>query len=492
MPVTWQDEVLPFRDLPSQEYPVHEIFVPSRALANLEPLIGAERYGDLTRIAGATREKLEGQAFWNVSSTAQGGGVAEMLQVLVGYTLDAGFDVHWLVMRGDPEFFAITKRIHNRLHGAPGDGGGLGANEIAHYMRVTDANARSAINSIRPGDVVLLHDPQAAGLAAPLASAGAHVVWRCHVGHEQNNEWTEQAWSFLQHHLTACKAYIFSLRAYVPSWMEESKVWIIPPSIDPFSPKNEEIDREGVLRTLRHIGLLTEVEGDAPASFVRRDGTTVLVERKASIVSAEKTSLDSGIPLVVQVSRWDRLKDMTGVMEGFAACVAGRIDAQLALVGPSTGEVSDDPEEFAVFEACLSAWSELPIEERRHICLVTLPMEDTDENAIMVNAIQRYATVVVQKSLAEGFGLTVTEAMWKCKAVIASGVGGIATQIVPGTGILLEDAADLSAFGHTLFDLLAQPDVIADLGRRAHQHVLDTFVGDEHLKRYAYLLDWLV
>ena len=120
--------------------------------------------------------------------------------------------------------------------------------------------------------------------------------------------------------------------------MDESMVWIIPPSIDPFSPKNEEISHEGVLRTLRSIGLLAGVEGDAPASFTRRDGTKGLVRRKASIVSVGGVPLDPGIPLVVQVSRWDRLKDMTGVMKGFAACVAGRVDAQLALVGPSLDE----------------------------------------------------------------------------------------------------------------------------------------------------------
>ena len=489
---TWQDGTLSPPDPSLQEYPVHEILVPTRALANLEPLIGRERFRDLTRIAGATREKLEGRAVWNISSTAQGGGVAEMLQVLVGFTLDVGFDVRWLVMTGDAEFFVTTKRIHNRLHGSPGDEGDLGIREMAHYSRVVEANAQSAIGFIQPGDVVLLHDPQAAGLAAPLAIMGAQVVWRCHVGHEESNEWTDQAWTFLRHHLTACKAYVFSVGTYVPSWMEEPMVWIIPPSIDPFSPKNEEIDRDGVQRTLRRIGLLAPIDGDTPASFTRRDGTKGRVERTASIVSAEQTPLDAGVPLVVQVSRWDRLKDMTGVMKGFAACVAGRIDAHLALVGPSTSEVSDDPEEFAVFEECLSAWSELPIEERRHICLVTLPMEDTDENATMVNAIQRYATVVVQKSLAEGFGLTVTEAMWKSKAVVASGVGGIVTQIAPGTGILLENAADLSDFGHTLLDLLTQPEVIADLGRRAHQHVLEAFVGDDHLKRLAYLLDWLI
>jgi trehalose synthase len=274
--------------------------------------------------------------------------------------------------------------------------------------------------------------------------------------------------------------------------MEESMVWIIPPSIDPFSPKNEEIGRDAVLRTLRRIGLLAGADDDSPTSFTRRDGTKGLLGRKASIVSVGDMPLRPGVPLVVQVSRWDRLKDMTGVMKGFAAYVAGCMDAQLALVGPSSDEVSDDPEEYAVFGECLAAWNALPLEERRSIWLVTLPMDDIDENATMVNAIQRYATVVVQKSLAEGFGLTVTEAMWKSKAVVASGLGGIVAQIVPGTGLLLDNATDLSVFGRTLFDLLAQPDVIANLGRRAHQHVLETFVGDEHLKQFAHLLDWLI
>ena len=479
------------RDSSFQEPLVHEVAVPRRALASLEPLIGDDRYRDLTRAAALTRGKLQGRAVWNISSTAEGGGVAEMLQVLVGYTLDAGFDVHWLVMSGDREFFTITKRIHNHLHGAAGDKGGLGVDEAAHYASVTDANAESILAIISPGDVVLLHDPQTAGLAAPLADAGARVVWRCHVGHEQSNEWTDQAWLFLQPHLTACEAYVFSVRVYIPSWMDDSMVWIIPPSIDPFSPKNEEIDGEGVLRTLRRIGLLEETEGDAPVSFIRRDGTKGLVERKASIVSFQNQPLDPHVPLVVQVSRWDRLKDMTGVMKGFAARAAGRVDAQLALVGPSLHEVSDDPEESVAFGDCLSVLEELPIDVRRRIYLVTLPMDDTDENATMVNAIQRYATVIVQKSLAEGFGLTVTEAMWKSKAVIASEVGGITAQIASGTGLLLKDPSDLDAFGRILFDLLEQRDVIADLGRRAHQHVLDFFVGDEHLKRYAYLLDWL-
>jgi trehalose synthase len=461
-------------------------------MAKLRPLIGRERYGELMRTARSSRLKLGGNAIWNISSTSQGGGVAEMLQVLVGYTLDAGFDVHWLVMTGDPDFFAITKRIHNHLHGVAGDGGELDAGAVDHYTRVTSASAQTVLRRVHRGDVVLLHDPQTAGLAAPLADAGVRVVWRCHVGHEETNEWTDQAWSFLRPHLAACAAFVFSVRAYAPAWMDESTVWVIPPSIDPFSPKNEDLDRDGVLRTLRRIGIL-EGEGEAPPGiFTRGDGTKGLVERRATIISEDpRTPLDADIPLVVQVSRWDKLKDMTGVMEGFASFVAGRVDAHLALVGPAPNGVSDDPEAFAVLSDCLSTWSGLNSEARRRIWLVTLPMDDMEENAAMVNAIQRYATVIVQKSLAEGFGLTVTEAMWKSKAVIASGIGGMATQIDADTGLLLKDPRDLSEFGHRLADLLVRRDVVADLGARAHRRVLEDFVGDAHLTRLAHLLMWL-
>jgi len=172
--------------------------------------------------------------------------------------------------------------------------------------------------------------------------------------------------------------------------------------------------------------------------------------------------------------------------------VAGRVDAHLALVGPSPSEVADDPEESAVFAETVSAWDALPVEAPRRVRLVTLPMEDIDENASMVNAIQRHATVVVQKSLAEGFGLTVVEAMWKSRAVVASRIGGIAKQIAPGTGILLDDPTDLSVFGNTLLDLLRDPEEIATLGSRARRHVLEAFVGDEHLVSFAHLLAWLI
>ncbi|HVA09520.1 MAG TPA: glycosyltransferase [Acidimicrobiales bacterium] len=476
------------REPASEVYKVSPIPVPLRDWAQLDSLVGEARVAALRVAADDVRQKLDGRVIWNVSSTAEGGGVAEMLHVLVGYCLGLGFDVRWLVMSGDGEFFAITKRLHNRLHGASGDGDDLGPAKTSHYAKVTAETAQRVLDFVRPGDIVLLHDPQTAGMATILQEAGARVVWRCHVGREERNEWTEQAWSLLRGHLGTCEAFVFSVSEYVPPWMDQAKVWIIPPSIDPFSPKNEEIDGDAVSGILHRIGLFGDGSAAPPVPFTRRDGTTGYVSRHASIVMTGKSELGPHIPLVVQVSRWDRLKDMAGVMQGFADHVPEEVEAHLALVGPSPNDVSDDPEELEVYRECVAAWNGLPDVVRRRVHLVALPMDDMDENAAMVNAIQRHATVVVQKSLAEGFGLTVAEAMWKSRAVIASGVGGIVKQVVPGTGILLAVPTDLRGFGEILVELLTHPEEIALLGAQARQHVLDEFVGDRHLGSYAKLI----
>ncbi len=483
---------LPRDPHPFENLTVREVEVPVRALSKFESLIGVERYGLFRQATAIASQQLRETTVWNVSSTAAGGGVAEMLEVLVGYTLDAGVDIRWLVMSGDAEFFRVTKRIHNRLHGAHGDAGELGSSESGHYADVTAANAVSMRSRVRAGDVIILHDPQTAGMATQLAEAGAHVVWRCHVGSETTNDWTDQAWAFLRPHLAPCEAHVFSLRRYIPSWIDESKSWVITPSIDPFSAKNEDMAEIDVIHTLRHIGLLPKGGDDSMGTFTRRDGRRGIVRHRASILSADGSSLEPGVPLVVQVSRWDRLKDMAGVMRGFASSVAPNVDADLVLVGPSVSEVTDDPEGAEVFANCVATWEALPPAAQRRIRLVTLPMQDIDENAAMVNALQRHSTVIVQKSLAEGFGLTVAEGMWKSKAVVASNVGGITEQIAPGTGLLIDDPTDLSAFGETLAALLVRPDKIDEFGTRARQHVLDGFVGDKHLMNYAQLVGWLL
>jgi trehalose synthase len=454
------------------------------------PLIGRDRYARLEAAAQSSRARLAGRVVWNVNSTAAGGGVSEMLHVLVGYIRGAGVDARWVVMEGDPEFFAITKRIHNRIHGMQGDAGALGRDEAAHYTEVTAANAAAFRQRVGSGDVILLHDPQTAGMAPSLRDAGVKVIWRSHIGSDTGNSWTEEAWAFLHPHLAACDAFVFSRWAYVPTWVPVERVSIIPPSIDPFSAKNQLIPEAELPSFLARIGL-TAGGTNRPAVFVRRDGSPGEVIHSATIVS-EGGPLEAVDNLVVQVSRWDRLKDMHGVMAGFASRVVGRLDAQLALVGPSVEGVTDDPEGAEVLAECVASWHALPAAARRRIRLVSLPMDDIEENAAMVNAIQRSATVVVQKSLVEGFGLTVAEGMWKAKAVVASRVGGIIDQVVAGTGILLDDPADLDAYGDTLAALLEQPDEVNKLGTNARRHVLNEFLGDRHLLQYAVLIQQLL
>jgi trehalose synthase len=189
--------------------------------------------------------------------------------------------------------------------------------------------------------------------------------------------------------------------------------------------------------------------------------------------------------LVIQVSRWDRLKDMDGVMQGWARHVAPERAGYLALVGPAVTNVADDPEGAAVYSDCLLQWHALPPPVRSRTLLVTLPLDDIDENAAMVNAVQRHASIVTQKSLAEGFGLTVAEAMWKGQPVIGSAIGGITDQIADGTGILLADPTDLAAFGAAVRDLLDDERERSRMGAAAHAYVRDNFIGDLHLLRYA-------
>jgi len=471
---------------------LRDVQVAPRPLTLLGELIGADRFARLDAAAAASRERLQGRVVWNVNSTAAGGGVAEMLQVLVGYIQGAGIDGRWVVMDGDAEFFAITKRIHNRLHGVDGDHGELGSAEADHYAHVTADNGRALLARVRPGDVVLLHDPQTAGMARELADAGAKVIWRSHIGADQQNARTNEAWGFLRPHLTSCDAFVFSRRAYVPDWVPEDRLSVIAPSIDPFSPKNQELDASSLTDFLARIGL---VSGSAPqvARFTRTDGSAGEITHSASIVS--EGHLDPDRPLVIQVSRWDHLKDMQGVMTGFAERVIDRPGdrgAQLALVGPSVDEVVDDPEGAAVLDECVASWEALPPAARRRIFVVTLPMIDVDENAAMVNALQRSAAIIVQKSLVEGFGLTVAEGMWKGKPVVASRVGGIADQIAPGTGMLLDDPTDLRAFGDAVAALLDRPAEMTRLGDRARRHVLKDFVGDRHLLQYAALIERLL
>ncbi len=471
---------------------LHEVDVQAIDAAKLEPLIGAERMAQFEQAAEVAREALAGSSVLNVNSTGAGGGVAEMLQTLLSYARGAGLDARWLVIEGDPDFFAITKRIHNGLYGSAGDGGQLGAAERSHYERIQRRNADELLALIRPGDVVVIHDPQPAGLVAAAKSAGARVVWRCHVGLDRPNEWSERSWEFLRPYLVEAEAIVVSRAAFAPPWADPAQVHVIQPSIDPFSAKNEALSLRNAWLALSYVGLLDGAIETPPAvSFARRDGSPGRINRRVDVVQTGPPA-PADVPLVVQISRWDRMKDMAGVMTGFVEHVDPALGAHLLLCGPVVTGVADDPEAAEVLDECTALWRQLPHAARSRVHLACIPMADPDENAAIVNAIQRHASVVAQKSLAEGFGLTVAEALWKRKPVVASAVGGIVDQIEDGThGLLVHDPADLVAFGGAVESLLRDREDAARLGENGRQRVIDEFLGDRHLEQYGALFEQL-
>lgn len=445
---------------------MERVQVPARPLAQLGSVIGDAR---LQALVGAARDlgaRLGERTVWQVNSTATGGGVAELLRALLGYLPDLGADSPWLVIKGDDRFFAITKRLHNRIHGLPSDGD-LDRHDAAHYEEVCGANAREITALIRPGDAVVLHDPQTAGMIGTLVAHGATVVWRCHIGSPSPSPVAESAWNFLRPYIAQAHALVFSRPQYRPDYVPPDRTWVIRPSIDPFAAKNVELDPATVQAILREAGVLGG------------EGT-------AQIVAEERP--DPSTPTLLQISRWDRLKDMRGVMLAFADHVP---DGYLILAGPQTDGVTDDPEGAEVYAECAATWTRLPSPIRRRVMLASLPMQNVDGNARMVNALQRHAAVVTQKSLAEGFGLTVAEAMWKSRPVVGGAVGGIVDQIAPGCGTLV-DPHDPIAFGKAVRDLLENPQAAAEIGRAARHQVYENFLGDIHLRHWMELLSHVV
>jgi trehalose synthase len=447
-------------------------------------------YRDLSAAIVHARTRLAGKVIWNVNSTARGGGVAEMLQSLVAYACGAGIDTRWVVIRGESEFFRITKRMHNQIQGFPGDDGPLAQAEHREYEQTLVQAGRELALLVRPGDIVVLHDPQAAGLAPELKDTGVKVVWRCHIGVDSPNERSANAWYFLERYLAPADAYVFSRASYAWKGLDKSKVRVIPPSIDPFTPKNNLLTTARVAAILINAGLMSGFAAATPY-YVRASGTIGLIERKAEVYEVAPPTPASRI--VVQVSRWDRLKDPIGVMTGFVEFVPASTAAHLVLAGPEVGAVADDPEGQAVLDETLHSWRALPETARQRVHIACLPMQDPEENAAIVNALQRRAEIVVQKSLVEGFGLTVSEAMWKARPVVASNVGGIQDQVQhERSGLLLDNPLDLQVYGKAVTRLLEDPSTSSDMGLEAQERVRENFLSDRHLRQYAELFSSLV
>jgi trehalose synthase len=391
---------------------------------------------------------------WHLNTTLTGGGVAEMLGAMLPYVRGAGIDCRWVMVEGNDDFLGLTKRLHNSLHGVPGS---FDAGDRRIYRETLAENAARLDFQVRGGDVVFVHDPQTAGLIPAFKARGAIVVWHCHIGTDRPNDATRAAWRFLHEYVAGADRYIFTRPGYLWDRLSPGKLRVIQPSINPFSPKNRAL-------------------------------STSDVEARAASVVPE------GSPVVLQAARWDRLKDHMGVLQIFAEYLAeARPDLHLILAGPSVDGVTDDPEGAAVLAECRDYHAELPPAVRDRTHLLNTPMDDLDEADLTVNALQRRADVVLAKSLAEGFGLVVAEAMWKHRPVVASRVGGIQDQIEHGTsGLLVRDPADHAGFAEAIGHVLDDPSHAEAIGKNAHERVIEHFLTSRQLTETMRLVAALV
>jgi len=400
--------------------------VEPKSLERYRPLVGEETVEAIRSLAAP----LRGARVLHVNATAFGGGVAEILHTLVPLMCDVGLEAHWQVIEGSDEFFHVTKAMHNGLQGMALP---FTAQMKALWQRYNELNAQAFEGDY---DFVVVHDPQPAGLCHFAAGrGGAHWVWRSHIDTSHPNP---EFWDFLVPYLTPYQAGVFTMAQYVGPGVRFEHLVTIAPTIDPLSPKNVPLDPDEAKRIVAGYGL------------------------------------DPGRPLLVQVSRFDPWKDPLGVIDAYRRVKAQVPEVQLALVGSMA---SDDPEGWEYYDKTV-----------RHAG------EDYDIRILHnfhgvgnreVNAFQRAAEVVVQKSLREGFGLVVTEALWKGKPVVGGNVGGIPLQVIEGeTGFLVESVA---ACAERVLYLLRHPGEAEELGRAAREHVRRNFLSTRHLADYLRL-----
>ena len=462
---------------------------------------------DLKAEAVAIADRLSGRTVWQVSSTATGGGVAEMLPPTVKLLRDLGINAQWIVIGSrDPGFFELTKHIHNLIHGT-GDSR-LGTAERELFERVNRENAIALRELVSPGDIVVVHDPQSLPLAGLLQEAvPLRTIWRCHIGLDVENTATRSAWNFLGPYLDAYDHAVFSAPEYIPERLA-GRATVIHPGIDPLSLKNRELGLRETVEVLCNGGLVP-----APSPTVHEpypvQAQRVLPDGTLGAVNGEESIGLLTRPIVTQISRWDRLKGFLPLMRAFAllkqAAEAAdpHADAlqrrrlklvRLVLAGPEPGGVADDPEATGVIEELRRHYVGMPPAVQRDIALLMLPMQSAEQNALMVNALQRASTIVVQNSLREGFGLTIAEAMWKRVPVLTnSRACGPRQQVRDGLdGRSVRNPEDEGELQRVLNEMLADTQGRLRWGRTAQRHVYDRFLIMAQLRSWARLIGTLL
>ena len=394
----------------------------SNRLEDYRPIVGSQVIDELLMLADRVRHlRLQ-----HINSTSVGGGVAEILTRMVPLLRDLGIHTTWDVIKGNQAFFGVTKAFHNALHG----GEETITEEMFAVFRATTAMNLADLDTY--GDVIVVHDPQPAGLIARKPDVGGRWLWRCHIDVSIPDP---RVWGFLQDYVTQYDASIFSM----PDFAQQLPIpqYMVPPSVDPLSDKNRALPDDQVRAVVERYGL------------------------------------DPDRPILTQISRFDRLKDPLGVMRAYRM-VRRRHDCQLLLAG---GVASDDPEGAEVLREVREAAGNDP---DIHV-LELPPFSDLD-----INALVRGSTIVMQKSIKEGFGLTVTEALWKKKPVIGSAVGGIRLQLLNGvTGFLVHSPEGAANRAVTL---LGDPPLRDAVGAAGHEHVKENFLTTRHIRDYLLLM----
>ncbi len=382
------------------------------------PIVGQSTIDDLRLLA----DRLKGKIVQHINSTAVGGGVAEILNCMVPLLKEMGIDTRWDLIKGGEQFFDVTKKFHNALHGRPE---AIAERDFEVFMETSRKNIEEVAIT---GDIVYVHDPQPIALIEK--KSDNKWLWRCHI--DVSNP-SQKVWNFLLEYIVKYDSAVFSS----PNFAQKLPIrqFLISPSIDPLSDKNKELPEEAIDTVLRKYDILKDK------------------------------------PIITQISRFDRLKDPVGVIEAFLQ-VKKYIDCQLILAG---GTATDDPEGAMVLEEVREK-----AKKDKDIHILLLPQND-----IEVNALQRASTVIVQKSLKEGFGLTVSEALWKAKPVVASNVGGIPLQIKHKFSGLLCHSIEGASF--SIKQLLNSPEYARKLGENGREHVKNNFLLTRHLKEYMLL-----
>ena len=438
---------------------------------------------------------LRDRTIWMLSSTAIGGGVAEMTPRIVAILREVGVRTEWLVMRtADAAFFRFTKRLHNLVHGC-GDAQ-ISSDERSLYEATSRECADDLAARVRGGDIVAAHDPQPLAIGAFVKRArGVALVWRCHIGVDVHNAATDAAWEFLRPYASQCDHALFSAAEYIRDFLA-GRSSIMYPTIDPLTHKNRELAPTKLVGILCNAGLLASTNPvltppfPEPALRLRADGTFTPATVPDDIGMPYR-------PIVTQVSRWDRLKGFEPLLDAFVLFKRLRSPhtardrrrrelVRLVLAGPAPQSIQDDPEAMDVLAHLSSRYAQLPAALQADIALLALPMTSRKHNALMVNCLQRCSALVVQNSLAEGFGLTAAEAMWKAVPILASRACGLRQQVRDNLdGRLVDDATDSRALAEMLDVMLASSKQRQAWGRSGQRRVHDEFLVFRQVR------DWL-